>query len=480
MSYLERLDSYKEEMLAALAGSVSKPSVNAEAQRTAEGETLPFGRGVYEALTGMLSKGEELGFSTHNDDNYAGHIEWTAPGSPASEYFGIVGHLDVVPAGDGWDSDPFEMKRDETHVYGRGVLDDKGPVVACLYAMKALRDEGIEPAMNVRLVLGCDEETGDISASHYTENLGHPKMGFTPDGNFPLVNGEMGIIVFDLAQKFTSRPAKDDLRLTRLEGGVAHNAVPSYAKAVIAGGVERYSSIIDRARLYRDESGHKLTAKKQGSALVLEAHGKAAHGAHPEEGLNAVSIMMDFLGRISFANEELNDFISFYNDNIGFDLHGERLGCELSDDQSGPLILNVGVAGISEELASVTVNIRYPVTCSEDMVMTGIEQTIGEGRVGVVTGMAQRPVYKDLDDPMVVKMMEAYREETGDAEAEPMVIGGGTYAKMFDNILAFGAEFPGEEPTMHQANEKLSIDSLMKMARIYARTIYSLCCQQHQ
>ncbi len=477
MSYLERIDSYKEEMLTALAETVSNPSVNAETVKTEGGEVLPFGKGVYDALKQMLSKGEELGFTSYNDDNYAGHIEWKAPDSPASEYFGIVGHLDVVPVGNGWVSDPFEMRREDGFVYGRGVLDDKGPVVACLYAMKALKEEGIEPKMNIRLVLGCDEETGEISAVHYTESQGHPKMGFTPDANFPLVNGEMGIMVFDLAQKFKSKPAKDELRLTKLEGGNAHNAVPANAKAVIAGNSEQYKSISERVALYCEETGYRLKTKKQGSSLVIEAEGKAAHGAHPEEGLNAVSVLMDFLGRVSFASEELNDYIAFYNEHIGFDLHGERLGCALSDEQSGPLILNVGIASVNEDLASVTINIRYPVTCTDEEVLSGIEQVTGEGRVGIVTRTLAAPIYMDMNDPMVVKMMDAYHEETGDVEAKPMVIGGGTYAKMFNNILAFGAEFPDEEATMHQANEKLSIEAFMKMTRIYARAIYYLCCQ---
>ena len=477
MSYLERLDSYKEEMLETLSESVSNPSVNSDAVQTEAGEVLPFGKGVYDALKHMLAKGEELGFSAVNDDNYAGHIEWKAPNSPASEYFGIVGHLDVVPVGDGWNSDPFTMKTEDGFVYGRGVLDDKGPVVACLYALKALKEEGLEPKMNIRLVLGCDEETGSISADHYTEHQGHPTMGFTPDANFPLVNGEMGIMVFDLAQKFNTKPAKDELRLTKLEGGNAHNAVPAYAKAVIAGNSEQYKSISERAALYCEETGYKLKAKKQGSSLVVEAEGKAAHGAHPEEGLNAVSILMDFLGRINFASEELNDYIEFYNEHIGFDLHGERLGCNFSDEKSGPLILNVGIASGTEDIVSVTVNVRYPVTCTDEKVLSGMEEVIGDSRVGIVIKTVAHPIYMDLDDPMVVKMMDAYHEETGDVDAKPMVIGGGTYAKMFNNILAYGAEFPDEEAIMHQANEKLSIESFMKMARIYARAIYYLCCQ---
>lgn len=477
MGYLERLETYRDDMLKTLGESVSKPSVKAEAVKTKDGEVYPFGQGVQDALEHMLRAGEELGFDTYNDDNYAGHIEWKAEDG-GDEYFGIVGHLDVVPVGSGWTNDPFEMTdRGDGFLYGRGTSDDKGPVVACLYAMKALKEEGFEPKMNIRLVLGLDEESGHISAEHYTESCGHPAMGFTPDADFPLVNGEMGILVFDIARKFSYRPGKEDLRLTKLEGGTAHNAVPAYAKAVLAGSKEQYSLISDRAKLYREESGYDVKTKKQGSALVVEAFGTAAHGAHPELGLNAVSILMDFLGRIAFTNEELNEFISFYNEKIGFDLHGERIGCFFEDEASGPLIFNVGVANINEEIASVSVNIRYPVSCTDEQVLSGIESAVEGMPVGIVTSMVQYPIYMDLDDPMVVGMMQAYIDETGDADAKPMTIGGGTYAKMFNNILAYGAQFPGEENTMHQADEKFSKDSFMKMARVYARAIASLCCK---
>lgn len=477
MGYLERLESYREDMLKTLGESVSKPSVKAEAVKSKDGAILPFGQGVQDALEHMLSAGAELGFDTYNDDNYAGHIEWKAE-EGGDDYFGIVGHLDVVPVSTGWATDPFTMTdKGDGFVYGRGTSDDKGPVVACLYAMKALREEGCEPKMNIRLVLGLDEESGHISAEHYTEHCGHPAMGFTPDADFPLVNGEMGILVFDIASKFSGRPGKDDLRLTKLEGGTAHNAVPAYAKAVIAGSKEQYSLIADRAKLYREESGYDLKTKKQGSALVVEAFGTAAHGAHPELGLNAVSILMDFLGRIAFTSEELNEFISFYNEKIGFDLHGERIGCFFEDEASGPLIFNVGVANINEEIASVSVNIRYPVSCTDEQVLSGIEAAVEGMPVGIVTSMVQQPIFMDLDDPMVVDLMKAYKDETGDADAKPMTIGGGTYAKMFNNILAYGAQFPGEENTMHQADEKFSKDSFMKMARIYARAIASLCCK---
>ena len=476
MGYRERLETYREDMIRTLGESVSMPSVNGEAVRTPDGEVLPYGKGVQDALLHMLRTGREMGFETFNDDNYAGHIEFRAPDG-GDGYFGIVGHLDVVPVGTGWTNDPFTMTEKDGVLCGRGTSDDKGPVVAALYAMKALKDEGFVPHKNIRLVLGLDEETGDSSIVHYVASCGRPDSGFTPDADFPLVNGEMGIMTFDLAQKFTTKPAKDALRLTKLEAGTAPNAVPAKARAVIAGSREQYGLIADRARLYTEETGYRLRTKRQGSSLVIESEGKAAHGAHPELGLNAVSIMMDFLGRIGFANEELNDFTAFYNDHIGFDIHGERMGCYCEDEPSGPLIFNVGLANINEEIATLTVNIRFPVSCTDAQVTEAVEETLGSGRIGMVTRMVQEPLYVEPDDPEVVAMLEAYRRNTGDTESQPMTIGGGTYAKMVGNIIAFGAQFPGEENTMHQADEKLSVESLMKMAHIYADAIWSLCCK---
>lgn len=478
MGYLERLETYKDDMLKVLGDSVACPSVASEPVRSGDGELMPFGRGAHDALLHMLGVGKELGFDSYNVDNYAGYIEFKADKDAEDpKVCAIVGHLDVVPEGTGWKTDPYTMVEKDGFLYGRGTSDDKGPVVASLFAMKALKEEGIVPKHNIRLVLGLNEECGEESIEYYTEHCGQPDMGFTPDGDFPIVNGEMGILVFDIAQKFSTTVNKDDLRLTKLEAGTAHNAVPRIAKAVIAGDSRYFNAIIDRATQYGEQTGYKIKARKQGSSLVIETEGIAAHGAHPWDGLNAASIMMDFLGRIHFANEELNDYIAFYNDHIGFDLHGERFGCKLEDNPSGPLILNVGIANINEELANLSINIRYPVTFTDKDVLGGIEGVLKDTNIGLITRMIQGPIYMELDSPMVSKMLQAYWDETGDTESKAIVQGGGSYAKMVNNILCFGAQFPGEENTMHQADEKFSIDSFMKMARVYARTIYNLCCE---
>lgn len=478
MGYLERLDTYKEEMIRTLGESVAFPSVARESVTDADGSVMPVGRAVHEALMHILECGRSMGFESVNLDNCVGYIEFgAAPDAESAGRFDIAGHIDVVPEGTGWTFEPYALTEQDGMLYGRGTSDDKGPLFAALYAMKAIKEEGILPKRDVRLVIGIDEETGSDSIEYYTERCGHPDMGFTPDGDFPLVNGEMGIIEFYLAQKLRPAASKDDLRLTKLEAGTAHNVVPKTAKAVLAGDKQHYDSIIGRVREYAAETGYDIRAKKQGSSLVIEAAGKAAHGAHPEKGLNAISIIMGFLGRLDFACRELNDFIDFYNDHLGFDLHGERFGCKFEDDPSGPLILNVGTANIDEELAEVSIGIRYPVTFSSEQVMSGIESLLEDTSIGIVSGFEMDPIYMPLGTDMVDKLLKAYADETGDHESNAIVIGGGTYAKMINNILAFGGLFPGDEDTMHQADERLSIDSYMTMARIYARAIVSLCCE---
>ncbi len=477
MGYLERIEGYRDEMLRVLGESVAFHSVASDPVRSADGVLMPFGRPAHESLLHMLECGRSLGFEAVNLDNQAGYIEFKASDPEKAPRFDIVGHLDVVPEGTGWDEDPYVMREKDGYLYGRGVLDDKGPVVAALFAMKALRDEGIVPEHNIRLVLGLNEEVGEESIDYYVEKCGHPAAGFTPDGDFPIVNGEMGILVFDLAQKLRSTPSKADLRLTRLEAGTAHNMVPGRARAVIAGDKKMYDEIARRCEAYRAETGFAISTKKQGTSLAVEAEGKAAHGSRPEDGLSALSIMMAFLGRIRFACEDLNDFIAFFNKHIGFDHHGERLGCDFEDNHSGPLILNAGVAIINEELATVSVNIRYPVTFTDADVISGAETVIDGTDVGIITHMVQAPIFMPVDTPVVRDLLRAYTDETGDEEPETIVQAGGTYAKMVDNILCFGGVFPGEPDTMHQVGECLSTDALMKMTRIYARALDYICCR---
>lgn len=476
MEYEKFLEQNKEEMISALQEVVRINSEEGESFVDLNKEVYPFGQGIQKALEATLDIGRRLGFQVKNVDNYGGHIDF--PGS-GDKIMAILGHLDVVPAGNGWKFDPYGGEIADGKIYGRGVSDNKGPVISCLYAMKALKDAGFKPAATIRVILGLDEESEWKGMDYYFSKEKRPDFGFTPDSDFPLINREKGIMVFDLARKFGKFTA-DGLELRSVKGGNAANSVADSCRAVLySPRAEQYAEIKEKLAAYRDETGYKLNCKGMGKSLEVTSSGISAHGATPEAGLNAISIMMDFLGRLNFVNEDQNDFIGFYNRYIGFGLEGEGLGIDLEDEQSGRLVFNVGMTEIGREAGTFTINIRYPVTCTDEQVYEIMEPVLSRYNIGLVKGNSKPPLYIDEKEPLVQTLLEIYKKHTGDVDAEPIVTGGGTYARATGGIVAYGALFPGEEDVMHQKDEYMKIEKLELMTKIYAEAIYKLSSEDY-
>ena len=451
---------------------------NGQDQNSSDGkpdmEVYPFGQGVQDAFSYMLAKAEECGFQTCDVDHYGGHIEWKGSQGPDAETVGILAHLDVVPEGEGWEHGPYSGDIADGYIWGRGTMDDKGPLVANFYAMKALKEAGYVPAKNVRLILGLDEETNWKGMEYYLEHTPAPDFGYTPDADFPVLNGEKGIMAFKIAAKL-KRDTVKGLELRKLSGGTAVNMVPAYARAVVN---DQDPAVYDRIREMADSyemtTGHAIGIHKMGKSLEISAKGKSAHGSMPEKGVNAISILIGFLGQLNFVNEDLCRFFDFYNDCIGMTTDGSKLGCAMSDEQSGGLTLSPGILEFDGQAVSVNCDVRYPVTKSSAEVYDGMMPCIDKYGLGVLKCEDREPVYQDPDSPMIRKFLECYRDETGDMESTPHVIGGGTYARASSNIVAFGAMFPGTPQVEHQPNERLSLDEFRLMMRIYAKAIYNL------
>ena len=476
MEYEKFLEQNKEEMIFALRQAVQINSEEGESFIGEKGRVYPFGQGVQQSLELLLNMGKNMGFEVKNVDNYGGHIDFSGT---TDKIMGILGHLDVVPAGNDWKYDPYGGELTDGKIYGRGTTDDKGPVISCLYAMKALKDAGFKPNATIRLILGLDEETNWKGIEYYFKKETRPDFGFTPDGEFPLINGEKGLLVFNLAKKFANTTV-EGLSLRSLKGGNAPNSVAAGARAVVnSPKPEQYEEIKEKIADYREATGHKINCKGVGKSLEITTAGIAAHGAKPEKGLNAISVMMDFLGRLNFVNEDLNDFIGFYNEYIGFCTNGESCGIGLKDEPSGELTLNVGMAEFTKGAGKLVINVRYPVTFDEDDVYVPLDPILTRFNIGLIKEMHKEPVYIDRNDPMVNTLMEIYQKHTGDYDSEPLVIGGGTYAKATPNIIAFGALFPGDEDLMHQKNECIQIDRLVQMTKIYAEAIYKLSSDEY-
>lgn len=465
----EKLVQNRDEMIHTLKGLVE---INSEAA-TPE-KDRPFGKGVSDAFLYMLKKADEDGFAAANIDNYGGHIDLYAGEEADGQTMGILTHLDVVPAGDGWDTEPYEAVIKDGKMYGRGTSDDKGPTIAAYYAMKAIKDAGVSLKKNVRLVLGLDEETQWKGMDYYLSKVKAPDFGFTPDGDFPVVNGEMGILTFDLAKKFVKAIGKG-IEFRSFKGGNAPNMVADYARLVLRADNQLvYEQLKERAAQAR-ENGVQIKTKGVGKSFEITAQGVSAHGSTPEKGVNAISILMDFIKDIEFTNESINDFIEFYNEYIGFELDGTKLGIGFEDELSGKTIVNVGTIDMDTKSVRLAVNVRFPVSCDDEIIYRGMEENLMKYNIGVVKRIRKAPIYIEADDPFIVSMMEVYRRITGDTKAQPQVMGGGTYARAMKNFVAFGALFPGEEELFHQKNEYMSLESLEKAAQIYAETIYEMC-----
>ncbi|MDR1136008.1 MAG: dipeptidase PepV [Clostridiales Family XIII bacterium] len=473
-SIMNAIDLLEGEMVQALRDLLAIKSVVGEA----EGDQ-PFGKGVGAAFEHMLNMANADGFDIENTDNYGGHIEFGGlildetgeVAGTSDEVLGILGHLDVVPEGAGWSCDPFEGKLEDGKIFGRGAIDDKGPVIACYYAMKALKSIGYVPEKKVRLILGLDEETEWKGMEYYLSRVKAPDIGFSPDAEFPAIHGEKGILVFELAKKIEKSTAKG-LALRSISGGAAANMVADHARAVVRG--DSYTALKSKLAEYREETGYRLRAKGIGKSLEITAEGISAHGSTPEKGLNAISILMEFLGRVGFANESVEEFLRFYNEHIGFELNGCSLGCGLSDELSGALVLNVGKARCDDKAMIVSINVRYPVTLTKEQVYEAMLPVIDENDIGLIKTTCKPPLFIPEDSHIVKTLMDVYRKHTGDAESKPLIIGGGTYARAAKNLVAFGPGFPGEEEPIHQKDEFISVEKLMKITKIYAEAIYLL------
>lgn len=409
----------------------------------------PFGAPIRDALDLMLEYGKKDGFITKNIDNYAGHIEM----GEGDEVVGILGHLDVVPAGEKWTYPPFAASLVDGKVYARGAMDDKGPTMAAYMAMKLVKDSGIVLNKKVRLILGCDEESGMRCINRYLEVEKMPDLGFAPDAEFPLIYGEKGIYSFDIVGNVS-----DDLIIS-IKAGDRYNVVPESCEVVLSKDLRREFTEYLALNNYQGEI--------KGDKYVI--YGKSAHAAWPHLGLNAIFLMVDFLKR-----HTKSPLVSFLNNYFLFDTLGRKIGIDHNDAEMKELTLNLAKINFMDEEFRIGCNIRYP---------KGYDFEKGRDLIGKVAKSMEFEVidlrnspfhYVSPKDELVLKLHQAYIKYTGDDKSPLITIGGGTYARMLKKAVAFGASFPGQVDLAHQPDEYLIIDDMLKAIAIYAESIVLL------
>ena len=417
-------------------------------------EFAPFGKANRQALDAMLKIGKRDGFKVEDVDGYAGHIDI----GEGDETFGILGHLDVVPVNEvGWDSDPFEVIIKDDKLYGRGVADDKGPLLAGYYAAKIINSLNLPVKMKIRVIFGCNEELGSRCVKYYFSKKPYPKMGFTPDASFPVVYGEKA------GCEFVIEGNVEKGGLIYLSAGNRANIVPETCEAVICGNYKQY---IDSYKSFLSMNNLTGDIEEEGNHTKLVLKGKSAHASTPEEGINAVVYLCKYLATV--VDNKLVNFILEYLD----DCNGKKLGID-HVGVMGPLTLNLGIISYCKENFKITLDLRCPHDMDFDNMISKF-QTVCANYGFNETHNIGEALYVDPDSKLIKTLHEAYVNVTGDTVNKPQTMGGGTYAKSMPNCVAFGAEFLGEDNLIHGNNENIKIESLLKATEIYCQAIYNL------
>ena len=459
-----RILELKDDLIRDIQKWVSIPSVSA-----GPSEGKPFGPVNARMLDVALDTARKYGFETRNIDYYAGDISMGS----GEQTLGMLAHLDIVPVGEGWTHDPFGGEIADGKIFGRGTIDDKGPALCALYAMRAVRDCGIELKDGVRLILGCDEETGMTDMRYYASKLKMPDYGFSPDAGFPVINIEKGGVNVELTWQ---GGGEAEIPVLELYAGERPNVVPAFAKAIVCGCADE---IAKKIAAHAAEVNQKLFVKDLGDGKVeISAEGVLSHGSLPEHGVNAASVLLIALKAIG-AGANLQPALNMMTECISMEPDGKSLNIKCDDELSHNLSCNLGILRWDGEKFSATLDIRYPLCTNEVEILGNIVKTVSKYGVCVRQSSGHVPHHIPAEHKIVRGLMQVYNEITGE-DAKPLAIGGGTYSRMMPNTVAFGVVFPEEEDCCHIADEYICIDSMMKAVRIYAHAIAELASHNIQ
>ncbi len=448
----EILLSLQPQMVETLRRWVAIPSVKGE-----ETEGAPYGMEVRRCLDQALKDCAALGFQVENIGNHAGHADLGE--GDDYEALAILAHLDVVPVGEGWTREPFEPVVENSLMYGRGTSDDKGPAVAALFAMKAVKDLGLPLKRKVRLILGCDEESGSQDMRYYAQHATMPRSGFSPDADYPVINIEKGGMHISIE---ASLP-QEGLQVVSFNTGERPNVVPGSAKAKVKGGAE----LVQKAETLAKQYGWKVAAEEKDGFVSIQTTGIPGHAAYPEAGLNAIGMMLIVLRDLGAAGP-----ITTLADTIGTSYYGEYMNASVEDGQSGKLTCNIGIIRVEAGKLYALLDLRTPVLANQEEIFKAISASMPDCSLILVSSSPPHMVPESSE--LVQKLLEAYHEVTGN-EKKTLAIGGGTYARALEEGVAFGASFPGEPEVAHQADEHIRLESLYKSMKIFALAIIKLC-----
>lgn len=430
---------------------------------------MPFGKECKGVLERTLEIAKTMGFRTKNIDGYCGYIEF----GEGTELVGIIGHLDIVPAKmeDGWTSSPFEATVRDGKLYGRGTIDDKGPVIASLFAMKAVADN-CKINKRVRLIIGLNEEKDSKCMARYKETEEIPTISFSPDANFPAIYAEKGILSLALTNTFSL----DNFEIIEIDTqNNALNVVPKYASITL--------KYIGNSEMPQFEPTDNIKVENLDcSTIKIISTGIAAHAAHPSLGKNAIYNLVNYLLKY-FKNEYLETLIHLgifeiespeFLSRKDIDYATEFEDNSVIQDESGILTSNVACLEYENGKLTIKINLRVPVKNKLDDIILQYRKlaNIFEN-IEVKTLSASDALYVEKDSFLVTTLVDIFNKATG-TKNEAIAIGGGTYARCFPNCIAYGPTMPNDKDMCHQVDEYIELSKLFLATNIYAEAIYEL------
>lgn len=461
------IEKHKEELIQKTQELIQIPSVISDSDNPQH----PFGEPIHDALEYMLKLGNSLGFRTKNIDGYCGYIEF----GEGEELIGIIGHLDVVPEGEDWKYPPFSATISDNKIYGRGAIDDKGPVMSSLFAMKAVM-ETCHVHKRVRLILGLNEENDWKCIDYYKKQEESPTIGFSPDADFPCIYSEKAILTSYLKMDYSPFLEKDIVikEINTYDNPI--NVVPKMCSILLKINSQkiRMKDFIKNLKDTIEQTHFEIDIYKiDEEEIKLTSYGIPSHAAHPDLGVNSISQLIVVLSKIFnlyHIKIELFDFFATY---INTQYDGKNLGINF-EDKSGKLTLNVGDFYFKNNGLQIGLNIRIPVTMNIlEIGKNFFQHTSSYRNVDFDTITYKPALYISKENKLVKTLCDVYNQETH-SNLEPIAIGGATYARAFDNCISFGANFPGDKDMCHQTNEFIAIDKLLLSCKIYAKAILAL------
>ncbi len=462
----ELIDSWQGEMIDMLRGWIAIPSVATHNPDAEPGK--PFGIEPRKVLDLALADAAKLGFDVDNVDGYAGAVQLGS----GEKTMGMLCHLDVVPAGDGWNYPPYELTVADGKMIGRGTMDDKGPALAALFAMRAVRDAGVPLQDGVRLILGCDEESGMQDMRYYASHRQMPDYGFSPDAEFPVINIEKGGLSIVLSKR-TGGEEGAQIPVYELNAGVAPNVVPGKAYAVVGTQNVSFSELEKACAEMCNDGVTKLNVNDLGeNRAKIEAIGQSAHASMPHLGVNAAGMLLIALSKLN-AGGGSKTAIDCLAEKIGLKGDGSGLGMNVADEESGALTSNLGILRYDGDELKAVLDNRVPICGDPVMLLGNCTLAVASGGLSVSTRGYRGPHHVPADSPIVQGLLKAYHEVT-DLPAYAFAIGGGTYSRMMPNTVAFGFNFPGDADPCHMPDESVDIAKFVMSVKIFAHAIARL------